>query len=376
MARSKSLLDFDQFLRGVRKGAIAPVYAFIGSEPYLQDRGLAAVRERLEADVGDDLDIVSYDAKEDEATGKPPEIGAILDDFRMASLFGGRRLIQVKNAGALLTANGELLERTLAAPRTENVLVCQASSLRANAKAFKAIAAAGQTIDCDPPYSSPPPWKPNAPAHDTPLAHWVVERARELDLQLGLQEARLLYDIAGTSLHELSNELDKIRQSQGPGRVSSETIEQLVARSGEGSAFVLAEAVGEKDLPRAVEICRRLFEGGVHLDGRSVLDPGVIAGFLVSALHRMFVQIGRAHAILAAGGDDDDLGRELGVRSFFLPRLKGQMRRWSAVNAQAVLRRLFDVDRRLKSGSRQRPDEIIEEALVTWIGLTQVRSSR
>ncbi len=367
MAR-KSLLPFEQFLRAIERDEVAPVYAFLGPEAYFHDRGIAAVRARLEAMAPDDLDLVYYDGQEDEATGKPPVISAILDDIRMSSLFGGRRMVILRNGSALLVAHGELLERALASLKTENVLVCAAASLRANSKAFKALAQSGVMVECEAPYASPPPWKPNAPPHDTPLAQWIAARGRELGLKIGLPEARLLYDISGTSLNELMNELEKILQSQGPGVVTTDTIEQLAARSGEGSSFVLAEAMGVRDLPRALELLRRLFEGGVQLEGRQVQDPGVIAGFLVSALHRTFVQIARGHGIVRAGGSEDELTRELGVRSPFLPRLRQQMQRWSAPAAQAVLRRLFELDRKLKSGARQRPDEILEEGLVAMAG--------
>src|SRR3982074_1506899 len=85
----------EEFLRSIRKQAPAPVYLFIGPEPYLREQCRRALIEVCLSPEERENGFTRYDLDE-------TDLAAVVDDAQSLSLFASNRLIWVGAAEAAL----------------------------------------------------------------------------------------------------------------------------------------------------------------------------------------------------------------------------------------------------------------------------------
>jgi DNA polymerase III delta subunit len=162
-----------------------PVYALVGSDAFLQLEALANLLRETGADV-----------QRVDADGETAQLADVLDELRSFAMFGGGKLVVVRNADAFLTKFRESLEDYVAAPSNSAILVLRLSSLPANQRIYKAIAKTGTIVACEPPKD---------------LAKWITERGKSAhQILMNVEAARLLADLIGGDLGKLDNELAKL----------------------------------------------------------------------------------------------------------------------------------------------------------------------
>jgi len=128
-----------------------PVYALIGSDPFLQLQKLSEVLRLLPAD-----------AQRVDAEGEKAELAEVLDELRSFAMFGGAKVVVVRDADEFLSRYREQLEDYVAAPSDSGTLILRLTSLPKNQRIYKAIDKLGGIEPCDPPKD---------------LARWTVDRA-------------------------------------------------------------------------------------------------------------------------------------------------------------------------------------------------------
>ena len=181
---------------------LKPVYALVGSDAFLQLQHLRALLAQ------------EPDATRIDFDGERTELAPLLDELRSFSMFGGRKFAVVGSAEALLTRFRSQLEEYVAAPAAQASLVLRLSTLPAAQRIAKAIAKAGQILDCNPPRD---------------LARWIIDRARGAHaVTIAPDAARLLADSVGDDLGRLDNELAKLALGIPVGSASNQiTAEQV-----------------------------------------------------------------------------------------------------------------------------------------------------
>lgn len=183
------------------KSAAKPVYALVGSDSFLQIQALGNVQNQLPKDV-----------QRIDVDGERAVLADVLDELRSFSMFGGAKLVVVRDADDFLTRFREPLENYVASPSEGSVLVLRFGSLPSNQRIYKAIAKAGEIIDCNPP----------KPAE---LARWVVNRAKSAHgLTVTPEAADLMKDLVGADMGRIDNELAKLALSVDGGDAKSQRI--------------------------------------------------------------------------------------------------------------------------------------------------------
>ncbi len=207
-----------------------PVYALVGSDTFLQ-------LQRLE----DILRELPGNAQRTDLDGERCELAEVLDELRSFAMFGGSKLVSVRNADAFLTRFREALESYVAAPSEAATLVLRLASLPSNQRIYKAIAKVGKIEDCNPPKLK-----------DIP--QWIISRAAAHKVRIDPDAARLLCDYIGDDLGRLDNEMAKLAISAPAGRITAAEVTTGVSFQREQEMW---DMTGELAAGRSAEALRR-----------------------------------------------------------------------------------------------------------------------
>src|SRR5688500_4913226 len=124
----------------------SPVYALVGEDAFLQLQRLAAILKQLPPD-----------AQRVDVDGERAELADVLDELRSFAMFGGAKLVVVRDADAFLTRFREQLEDYVAKPSDSGTLVLRLNALDKRQRIHKAISQTGKIEDCCPP-ADPTKW--------------------------------------------------------------------------------------------------------------------------------------------------------------------------------------------------------------------------
>ncbi len=164
-----------------------PVYALVGDDSFLQLQALAQVMKELPKDA----DRIEFD-------GERAELAEVLDELRSFAMFGGGKVVVVRNADDFITRFRSQLEDYLAEPSTSGTLVLRVESLPSNQRIHKAIAKVGKVEQCAAPKGRE-------------LPGWITQRAKSHHkLTVAMDAANLLAELIGSDLGRLDNELAKL----------------------------------------------------------------------------------------------------------------------------------------------------------------------
>ncbi len=259
----------DQFLASLEKNGAAPVYLFLGPEPYQRERCRRAL-----------LDAVLGNAPEDRDSGltrvdlSEVPLAAALDDARALSLFASQRVIWIGSAEAVLprgraaaesdetgeAGDADQLSAYLREPTPGTVVVLESSRygfegedkarLDRIQKYFAAIPAQVE-------------FRPFSPEAARSLAQALAKQA---GLQLGLAELALLLDATGGDASRIAVEIEKLHLFTGGSRkVTADDIAALVPDAQATTIFALVAALGRGDRTRALETLDTLAREGEYM---------------------------------------------------------------------------------------------------------------
>jgi DNA polymerase-3 subunit delta len=155
------------------------------------------------------------------------------------------RNVDKLDAGAL-----ERLAEYAHDPAPYTCLVLVAAKIAKNSKLYRAVAKVGITYE----YAAP---------KRSEYAAEVVKLLRERGKAIALTAAQVLVDIVGRDLRRLDIEADKLASfMKDADRVTVEEVRAVAAASAEASVFELCDAVGERDVTKALRVLRRLLDAG------------------------------------------------------------------------------------------------------------------
>src|SRR5687767_4572189 len=232
--------------------AAKPVYALVGSDSFLQLQKLSDILRKMPPDV-----------QRVDAEGERAELAEVLDELRSFAMFGGGKLVVVRDADAFITRFREQLEDYLAAPSDSATLVLRLASLPKNQKIYKAIDKVGEIESCDPPKD---------------LAKWAAERARTAHaMTLTPEAARLMADLVGDDLGRIDNELAKVAIDAGGSKqpVGPEKIAASVAFQREQEMWDMTNELAAGHVAAALRRWRQLVQLDPSAEFRAVTWLGM-----------------------------------------------------------------------------------------------------
>jgi DNA polymerase-3 subunit delta len=331
-----------------------------GEEAFLAEEAIAAVVRRVLPDGDPGGALVALDAS---SPADRDRVASALEELLTPSLFGDGKVVVVRAAEALGTGPAEerddedaedeeepatpaarapgrraspittLVKAACGAPAEGRVLVLATrkpvrgkSSVSADA-----LARAGAlVVDCRRLYDSVPPWARSASPFDTEVARWVARRARAVHGKaMDLRAAHALAQRAGAGLATLSAALETLSAYAGARPALTEAdVAATVAVTREDPAWALADAVLERDAPRALALAGAAFERGLSdARGRVATRPEAVFPVLVAAVHGAWRRAMLAAEARARGDDPASVPALSGLPGFVVERVVAQAER-------------------------------------------------
>ena len=224
---------------------LKPVYALVGDDSFLQLEQLSSLLAQAPRDV-----------QRIDVDGERAELAEVFDELRSFAMFGGSKIVVMRNADAFLTRFREPLENYVSAPASGAVLILRLSSLPSNQRIYKAIKKTGDVIPCEPPKD---------------LVRWIVDRAKQVHkLAVAPDAARTLADLIGKDLGKLDSELAKLALQSSSGKIGAQDIAGSVAFQREQEMYDLTNAMAAGNAAEAVRKWRQLVQMDSSAEFRAV----------------------------------------------------------------------------------------------------------
>ncbi|WP_395738141.1 DNA polymerase III subunit delta [Prosthecobacter sp.] len=254
------------------KKPASQISVFMGSdEARVKEAALLLVRSLTPPDAGDfSNDIIDGTADNAE------HAGTICSNVCMAlqtlPFFGGSKVVWLKNANFLGDSgpgkgqdavNGferilDVMERGLG---TDVSVVISATAIDKRRSSYKRISKIAAMEVFDKPDTSRAGW-------EGPVLAMASRKAKDLGITFESGALELLVQMAGDDTRQMENELEKIDLYLGERRrAGMKTVQHMVSMSRAGVLWDLGNAIGKRDLPRALELLGTLMYQGQNAIG-------------------------------------------------------------------------------------------------------------
>ena len=342
-------------LERLTEDSLAPIYILVSAEPLLIDRAVDRIRDLAAPGA---TRAFNYDIIQ----GKGATAAQILNVAQTLPMMAARRLVEVRDFGAVKAAELAGLLPYIADPNPTTTLLCVAEKVDKRIKFFQTIKKKGFLVELDPP------------KNDRGLIAWVKQEATRLKIAIAPRAVSRLVDVVGKDLARLSLSLEQLSlyagstdlaDNAGQGtktagkKIDVEHVEDLIAETRERSVFELTDAIGDGDRVRALTALASLFDQRQSAIG------------VVIMLARHMRQLSATHEAVRARLPRRELPGAIGAPPFVVDRLMGQARRFPATAVDRSLCLLAEADFALKGGrpmtktlGRELGDRIIIDRVV------------
>lgn len=187
------------------------------------------------------------------------------------------------------------------------------------------------------------------PSHT--LSRYIDTWTGEMGKKISSEAADVMGEMVGNHLSEVYQELDKLVSYVGERQeIGVDDVEAVVSRVKAHTIFDLTQAMGMKNRTGALRILNQMVESG---------EPPLR---ILTMIVRQFRLIWMAKEMRSLGTRDRDIGKSLGIPSFFLQGFLVQLKNFTPGELATGYRRLFETDMALKSRSTSK--KVLLEHLV------------
>ena len=264
------------------------------------------------------LDEVLKDAGH-EVENVPPgsDVGQVLESLRTPSLFGGRRIVVLREVDQLGAEAQRELVAYLGDPAPTSLLVLVAG--RSVPKLAQAVRGAGRVIDA-------------ARGRRGDVLSWLREHARKAGLKVTSDALNALLESVGEERMALARALEELALAFGSGaRIGPEEVRRQFRGRADIRVFGFVDAVADRQTGPALEALHRLLRQG-------------------EAPYALFWTLARHFRQLLTVGDRGpaQVARALGMQDWRAEKLVRQARAFPAGGLARAYRALADADRKMK----------------------------
>ncbi len=317
------------------------MYVVAGDERLLRDQVVTELRSAsLEGG------IAAFN--EDKFTAGEVDVDKVIAAARTVPMMARRRFVLLRGAERWEASESESspfdrLAEYVAAPIDSTCLVVVGSKLDGRRKFVAVARKQGFLVSCDP-------------LDDRAVRGWIVERCAAKGHAIDPEIADLLAAVAGPHLSPLDDAVERLSLYVGPGAsIDADAVSECVARIRTADTWALVDAVGARDLGRALRTLADAY------------DPRERGLPLLGALAWSVRQLARFQAAIESGASFDDAARRAGAFNPYRAReLASKARSIRVKEVERWLLVLAEADIALKS-SRRPPDAVLEEMLVRLV---------
>ncbi len=308
---------------------LQPITIVAGEEEFLVAREVARIVAVARAEEAD------ADVRDLEPAAATADV---LHDLLAPSLFGGRRVLIVRDAHLMGKDAGAILLAYAADPLEEVGVVITHNGGRSKGWLEQLQAGAGAVVTC-PPVKS---------AGDR--VEFVRNEVRRAGGTIDERALRSLLDAVGTDLRELASAASQLVVDTSGGVIDEDVVHRYHRGRADASGFLIADRIIDGDTPGALELLRWGLSTG--------LAPVLVTSAVASAL--------RAIAAVAGAGRSSSavLAKQLGMPPWKVEKTQRQARGWRPEALSVAVRAVAEADGAVK-GAAADPAYALEKMALT-----------
>lgn len=289
------------------KSRIEPCYLVSGDDYYLFDKALSMITKAMDLQLEDFNKSVFDDDNFAMQT--------VLNACEILPMGSNKRLVIVKNITKINENDKNLLENYLKNPCKSTVLLI----LDFNNK-FTSIQKLCEFVD--------------AKRMDKSIARSiVVNDLAKRGKQISAEAVEVLLDYCNGYLTNVMNEIDKlVFYDMHESLVTKKTVETVVNKNVEFAVFELTEALGKRNLDKALNLLSQMEK-----------DPSTL-GLITNHFRRLFF------IAISADMSNGELASLLGVKEYAILKQREQVGNFSKMQLKKIYSLLEEVDYKIKSG--------------------------
>jgi DNA polymerase-3 subunit delta len=356
------------------------VWAIVGSDELkVKEAALQITRELVPPEAGDfGLEVI--DGAADNVDHAERIIYRTLEDLQTMPFFGGDKVVWLKSATFLAdsvvgrsprTLEGlEKLGKLLTEGLPDNTkFILTATDVDKRRGFFNTLKKATNLQIFDVIDTSKPGW-------EGLVMRLVEDRAEEYEMRFEPAALELFVMLAGEHTQQIDNELAKLDLYVGKDRaVSTEDVRMIVSQTRNGIVWDLGDAIGARQLPRALKVLEQLLEQGENA-------IGILLAAVVPRVRNLFQarELAETYGVKNIASystymkDLDRLPKEIhdglpmkkdgsGINGFPLFLAAKEMGRYSAAELRAALEECLKANRRLVTSALDH-DVILSQLLI------------
>ena len=311
--------------------AAGSAYLVRGDDPSLVAQEVRALLAQLVGDRDHALVVEEIGG----AAGDELQVGAIVDACLTPPFLIDRRVVVVRDAGRLLTADVPRLVEVVSDPLPTTVLVLVAGGGTIPAPLVKAVVANGEVIDVS-----------TSKAGDRKA--WLSEHLRAAPVKLDRDAADLLGTHVGEDLGRVEGLLGALSAAYGDGAtLTADDLAPYLGEAGNLPRYALTDAIDRGEPRVALTVLHRMFEAG-----------GLAPMQVLATLHGHYANM------LALDGEDvrgdRDAAEVLGTPPFVAKKALEQSRRLGSEKITHAINLIASADLDCRGVSGLDPEVVIE----------------
>jgi DNA polymerase-3 subunit delta len=170
------------------------------------------------------------------------------------------------------------------------------------------------------------------------LMRWIRERFQKRGVSVGETEIKLIADLVGNNLWNVSNEIEKLGLYAGGQRITKEMVEKVVSPNPSSSIFKLTDLLGEKKLQEAMKTLEILVESGEE----------TVAMFYMLVRHfRIMAQV---KDLAERGRNAGEIAKIIKEHPFVVSKVYSQVRVFTREALRQIYVELLAIDSGFKTG--------------------------
>lgn len=325
-----------EFLRAVPR-EMPLVIAMAGEERALKLMSLEAILKMV---------LPEDDQQPSRFSGPDATMTDVRDELQTVSMFGGRRVVVVDEAGDFVTNHRAALEKYADAPSKRSILILDVKSLPKNTKLFGIISSKGLVLEC-------------TELKGVALTRWIQDTLkREHNKSLTRTGADLLIELVGNSIGLLEQELRKLAAYAGDETtINDEMVRKLVGGWRADTTWEMIDAIRAGNAGEALHMLDKLLSGGEHALR--------ILGGLVYDFRKMSIatELSRQNRQLGAAL------QEAGVWGNKIAPAEHYLKRIGRPKAEQITAWLMQAECAIKGGSAASDRSVMERLLLQLCGV-------
>jgi len=328
----------------IKNGTYPPVLLLFGEEEFQVDEAASALYAAAAATdaTGMNSDVID---------GEGTSMDTVLSIARSYPMMSERRAIWVRRFDKVSASRdrkgNDPLSQYLASPSPTTFLLLTASIPSADgigaASRSNAQTASKKMSALKFPFNvllKNAQWQEFPRMKEPQVLSWVRDRTQRLGLTISPEVSDFLLLRCGTSLRDLSMEIDKLRTYIGDRTdIGIDDVNAVVGAGKSYNVFELQRAVGRRDAPAAFTIMTRMMEA----ERQEIL--------IIAMLTRYFVTLFRLCDVQGTTTDRNEIARLAGMQPYAVADNLAVLDRYGPVRIEAALYALAQADLTIKSSS-------------------------